>query len=50
MGISRVQTAAYIKAQLKEAGISVRDVTETGFIAELKGTEDGPPRWACAQT
>lgn len=41
-GYQEFKTAAYIKAQLKEAGISVRDVTETGFIAELKGTEDGP--------
>ncbi|MGI6605003.1 MAG: amidohydrolase [bacterium] len=41
-GHQEFKTSAYIKAQLEEAGIPFRQVTETGLIAEIKGNEPGP--------
>lgn len=41
-GLEEHKTAAYLKARLAEAGIAVRELTETGFTAEVAGAEPGP--------
>jgi amidohydrolase len=41
-GFQEHKTSTYLKTRLEEAGIPVKELTETGFIAELAGSEPGP--------
>lgn len=41
-GNEEFKTSAYLKQVLHEYGITTRDLTPTGFIAEIKGEESGP--------
>lgn len=41
-GLEEFKTSEYLKARLGEAGVPVRQLTETGFVAELAGAEPGP--------
>jgi amidohydrolase len=41
-GYEEFKTSAYLQEKLKAHGITVIKCTETGFIAEIEGTEAGP--------
>ena len=41
-GFNEFKTAAYLQQRLEKAGINIKKYTETGFTADIVGSEDGP--------
>lgn len=41
-GLEEFKTSAYIKGKLEEAGLAPKKCTETGLIADIEGSNEGP--------